>query len=391
MDPTRTKILREEFVKALKKLPESARQEIIEALSSGTEINEATIEEMKQILSKHLAGDKVEQILSHFTILFWNRGAEFANRQLKRYGITIEIPPHLSILENETLTHLKNMQLDLIKGLSEETKKALAFQLREGLIKGESIPKLTERVKNVINDTKWKAERIARTESMRVFNTAAEDRYKKAGVRKYRILEAIDERTCRTCMLYHNKIYRFDDPSAPRPPFHPNCRGTIVPVIVEDPEVRRSINQESREIAFDKATEIIGKIDPRKFVSDEENITRLATMLKQDVRFRELLGSKASDTAKKLAIETIETFKREFTHHAIIQALERGKKEGYNLIDVLKVKKRGRIIRDLKREIHKAGKSRGIYLYVIESKKDGRAITHWKITENKYRKLVKEG
>jgi len=61
------------------------------------------------------------------------------------------------------------LQLDLIKGLSEEAKKALAFQLREGIIRGESITKLTERVKEVINDAKWKAERIARTESTRVF------------------------------------------------------------------------------------------------------------------------------------------------------------------------------------------------------------------------------
>jgi len=125
MDPTRTKILREEFAKALRKLPDSAKREILEVLKTG--INETAIEEIKQIVSKHLTGERAEQIINHYTALFWQRGADFAARQLKRYGITIEIPPHLGILDNETLVHLENLQLDLIKGLSEETRNSLLF------------------------------------------------------------------------------------------------------------------------------------------------------------------------------------------------------------------------------------------------------------------------
>jgi len=191
-------------------------------------------------------------------------------------------------------------------------------------------------------------------------------------------------------MLYHNKIFRLDDPSAPRPPFHPNCRGTVVPVVVEDANVKKSIREESREITFEKATEIISKIEPGKYVPDEVNVERLVLLLKQNERLTDLLGrKKVEEIAEKLAKETIETFKQNFTHHAIIQAYERGKKEGYNLIDVLNVKKKGKVVKRLKKEIHKAGKSRGLYLYIVESKKDGRVITHWKITENKYHKLVR--
>jgi len=389
-DPTRTKILREQFTKFLRKLPDKVRKRVEEILQSCNEVNEAVIEQVKKTVEQEMQSQAVVDEINRYTWLFWQRGADFASRQLKRYGIEIVIPPSLSVLDEEAVNQLVNLQLDLIKGLSEETKKRLAFQLRNGLLKGESIRELTKRVREVTEKTKYEAERIARTEATRVFNKAAEDRYKKVGIKKYRIVEASDERTCRTCMLYHNKIFRFDDPSAPRPPLHPNCRGTIVPVVVEDANVKKSVRDESREIAFEKATEIISKIEPGKFVPDDENIMKLKTLLIQDQRFKELMGSKSQEVAEKLAKETIEIFKQNFTHHAIIQAAERGRKEGYNILDVLNVKKKGKIVKKLEKEVHKAGKSRGVYLYIVESKKDGKIITHWKITENRYNKLVRK-
>lgn len=386
-DPTRTKTLREEFARILRKLPDNVRRRVEEILQTDR-INESTIEQIKQIIDEEMS--KAGKITDRYTWLFWQRGAEFASRQLKRFGIELLIPPTFSVIDEETVNQLKNLQLELIKGLSEETKKALAFQLRDGLMKGDSIRELTKRVQKVTKDAKWKAERIARTESTRVFNTAAIDRYQRAGIKRYRVLEANDERTCRTCMLYHNRIFRFDDPAAPRPPFHPNCRGTVVPVIVEDINVKKSMRQESREIAFEKATEIISKIEPGKYVSDEVNVKRLTLSLRQNGRIKELFGEKVEEVAEKLAKETIEMFKQNFTHHAIIQAYERGRKEGYSLVDVLNVKKRGGVVKDIGKEVHKAGKSRGIYLYIVESTENSRIITHWKITENKYRKLVRE-
>ncbi len=388
-DPTRTKTLRDEFARVLRKLPDNVRKQVEEILQTAYSIDESIIEQVKQVVEKEMGSKAAEKIIDRYTWLFWQRGAEFASRQLKRFGIQIVIPPVFSILDESVIDQLKNMQLELIKGLSDETKKALAFQLREGLLRGESVKELTKRVQKVTDDAKWKAERIARTEATRVFNQAAIDRYQKVGVKKYKILEAGDERTCRTCMLYHNRIFRFDNQASPKPPFHPNCRGTVIPVIVEDINVKKSIREESKEIAFEKATKIIGRIEPGKFVPDEENTLKLTSLLKKDARFRELFSDKVDEVAEKLAKETITIFKRNFTHHAIIQAYERGKKEGYSLVDVLNVKKRGKIVEDLEKEVHKAGKSRGIYLYIVESKKDDRVITHWKISENKYRKLVK--
>ena len=91
--------------------------------------------------------------------------------------------------------------------------------------------------------------------------------------------------------------------------------------------MKKSIREESREIAFEKATEIISKIEPGKYVPDEVNVERLVLLLKQNERLTDLLGrKKVEEIAEKLAKETIETFKQNFTHHAIIQAYERGEK-----------------------------------------------------------------
>ena len=54
------------------------------------------------------------------------------------------------------------MQLELVRGLSEETKKKVVFHIREGLLRGESIQQITKRITEVLgDDAKKRAEKIA--------------------------------------------------------------------------------------------------------------------------------------------------------------------------------------------------------------------------------------
>lgn len=388
-DPTRTRILREEFARALKKLPDSARKRILELIEGG--IDEETISQIKAIITAEMGEARAKPIIEKFTSQAFIRGSNKALKDLKKVGFEIVVPEGITVLDMETYEALVNMSLDLVKGLTEETKKKMAFEIRQSLLKGEGTREIAARIRSVANMAKSRADMIARTETIRAFNTAAEKRYKLAGVKKYQFIAAKEERTCMRCLSHDGKIYRFDDAGAPKPPLHPRCRCTIVPVITgKEPEVVKSIKRETREIAFDKASEIISKIEPGTFVPDEENISKLENLLKNDKRLKELLGKEINKISRKVAEKTIKTFKKEFTHHAIMQ-VERAKKEGYSLIDVLAVKQRGKTIKELKNELHKIGKSRGVYLYVVNSKRDNRVITHWKITEKKYRKLIKNG
>ena len=230
MDITRTGVLRHEAEKALRRLPSKASKRIRELLAITGTINNDTILEAQHIITQELGAKEAHKVLNRYSMLFWKRGSDFALRQLTRAGLTLEIPSYLAVMDAETLTALRAMQFDLVKGFSEETKKAVAFQLREAMLLGEhpASQAMADRITAIAKQARWKATRIARTEATRVFNEAAGDRYKKAGIERFRWQAVMDERTSDICTELNGKIFLM---SAPKPPSHPNCRSTIVPVI----------------------------------------------------------------------------------------------------------------------------------------------------------------
>ena len=73
------------------------------------------------------------------------------------------------------------------------------------------------------------ADRIVRTEYVHIANVSAVNRYKEAGIQKYRILCNQDERLCPECSSYDGQEFSID--SELKPPFHCNCRCTTIAVI----------------------------------------------------------------------------------------------------------------------------------------------------------------
>lgn len=80
----------------------------------------------------------------------------------------------------------------------------------------------------------YQAERLIRTELSRIQNQAALDRYIASGVEFYEIIGADDDRTCEVCGQMIGKIYSVMKaiPGVTLPPFHPNGRCGIVPVVI---------------------------------------------------------------------------------------------------------------------------------------------------------------
>lgn len=180
-DPTRTIVLRSEYAKVLKRLLRNASRVITALLSTRDIIDESTIEEIKRILETEIGGDKARAIVERYSLFTWRRGSEFAVRQLKRVGLAVEIPSYISVLDDEKLEQLSTMQLELIEGLSEEIKKTVTFRIRQELIQEQHNAKTAiELITKELNTAKWKIERIARTEIIRVFNFAMIDRFSKA-------------------------------------------------------------------------------------------------------------------------------------------------------------------------------------------------------------------
>lgn len=106
--------------------------------------------------------------------------------------------------------------------------------LTKNLIKGTSVQKMAADLKDRSNTAYHQAERLVRTETNYALNQGHLNSYKKAGVKKYEILAKIDSRTSAICREKNGNIIEIEEGGQVGnncPPFHPNCRTTIIPVI----------------------------------------------------------------------------------------------------------------------------------------------------------------
>ncbi len=131
-----------------------------------------------------------------------------------------------------------------------DTIKALEKTLQEGQAQGESLVKLKKRVETVYSDAKgYRAERIARTESLRASNNTAEIVYQQSGYNKVEWFT--NPGACEFCQTFSGKTktigsnfmdngdtltgadggmmkITYDDVATP--PLHPSCTCSLVPV-----------------------------------------------------------------------------------------------------------------------------------------------------------------
>ena len=118
-----------------------------------------------------------------------------------------------------------------------DNKKALQQMIEKGLVDSvvRGVPKdeMVKSFQSVLGAGFNQADRIARTEMTFVQNQSTIERYKKAGIQRYKILSAKDDRTSDICKKQNGKVYEMDKAKAGvnMPPFHCNCRSTIIPVL----------------------------------------------------------------------------------------------------------------------------------------------------------------
>lgn len=132
---------------------------------------------------------------------------------------------------------------------NEDTIKALEKTLTEGQTQGESLVKLKKRVESVYSDSKgYRAERIARTETLKASNNTAELVYKQNGFSKVEWF--INPGACQFCQTFsgrtktigssYSKVgdvvtgtdgaqMSIDYADIDTPPLHPNCTCSLVP------------------------------------------------------------------------------------------------------------------------------------------------------------------
>ncbi len=142
------------------------------------------------------------------------------------------------------------------QGIDQETDKQLRAELVAGLAEGESIAELTARVEKVYGAAAgFRAERIARTETIRANNFASQAAWMQSEVVESKEwFTAKDERVCEFCGPMDGRIVglkdryfdkgdtfdgrdggtlKLDYEAIEGAPLHSNCRCTLLPVLKE--------------------------------------------------------------------------------------------------------------------------------------------------------------
>jgi len=115
-----------------------------------------------------------------------------------------------------------------------DNKGKLVTNLREGLtqslIQGESIPQMSRRINEGLNKAYYKAERVARSETMRVYYSAEKEAYKENKIKELQFWATVpSERTCPECGELHTDTFK--EGEEPMLPIHPNCRCRYLPIV----------------------------------------------------------------------------------------------------------------------------------------------------------------
>jgi len=193
-------------------------------------------------------------------------------------------------MNNRALDFLQEHTFDNIKGMTEEIANDLKAELERGIINGEGITKLKERVSNVFNVGENRAEMIARTETNRAENNGKLLAIKGSGLEyNKKWITHKDDRTSPICRRLDGQIAELDENfkdsvsgwEGQSPPSHVNCRSTIVFIdkeevqqkVIEKQELELKEKKEKEDKLIDEEIKI--KLDKKEAEIKEEKLSLL--------------------------------------------------------------------------------------------------------------------
>lgn len=121
-----------------------------------------------------------------------------------------------------------------VRTVAEDLLKDVSRTAAEGYQQGLGAEQIARNIANNSDTIKWNAERMVRTETMRVCDVIAKNRYQAAGCDGYMSFPTEDDRLCMKCLGYATggtggtlKVYGLTEPMSL--PWHPNCRCCRIP------------------------------------------------------------------------------------------------------------------------------------------------------------------
>jgi len=243
-EPTRTKQLREQYRRHLNSIItrfyKNSKRKIMIIIENNTISLSKTLKDVKKtmlavmddienVIDTEIAivDNEAPDVIKKDITLAYKRGQIKAGYDLEKYGFTIS--PSLTPLDFEALNILEKNNFSLVKNVSLDMKKEMLRIASDGILRGESIYKISKNMDKTLGLGRNRCTKIARTEIIRAYAKGSMNTYRKAGIKKYQWITAWDERTCPECADLDGKVFPIG--GHPEPPIHPCCRCSIAPYV----------------------------------------------------------------------------------------------------------------------------------------------------------------
>ncbi len=207
--------------------------------------------------------------------------------------------------------------------------------LTQGMIRGDSIKNMSKAIADKLGQSYSNAERLVRTETSHIHNTAEIDAYTAACFEEYEFRASIGERTCKTCGDMEGKRFKISERKngVNFPPLHPNCRCTTVGIDPFDEDEPLLEEGEQEELTFEEWTQKYLEEQEQALTTEMQqkypdgNQTKLLNeggkavdkfagsgIIKENGLLSEFVDAKTSDEAKFYAHEVLGLKEHEYDH-----------------------------------------------------------------------------
>lgn len=214
---------------------------------------EAAIAEI-EVLNKRLTADLQQQIATGVTQLGSYEGAFTASLASATFdvqwnGPTVEQLRAAAMSRPFQGVHLQWANLDQhVDEFGRRRGALIRDTIRRGFLQGEGIDPIVRQIRGtralqykdgLMDASRRTVETIVRTAVNHTANAAREEVYKVNGhlIESVQWISVIDHRTSSICRTRNNEVYPVD--KGPRPPAHPNCRSTTIPIFTGEKAVER--------------------------------------------------------------------------------------------------------------------------------------------------------
>lgn len=179
----------------------------------------------------------------------------------------------------------------------EKLVRTLKNELVRGFAQGKDVRTITSNLAKQMNVAVKQSSVLVQTESAYVIGKASNDSRSSYGVKKYKILAALDVRTSDICRDQDGKIYTIEEyaPGVTASPFHPRCRSTEITYFDDNIGERIARNENGK--TYNVPSNMTYKDWYEKHIKTsndalikEKMINNKAPDKKQHKKYREVLG-----------------------------------------------------------------------------------------------------